>query len=205
MSAEYVSDGRERRASGGETACPTPPSLPLVSASVGALVVACVLCVALACHLLFAAPARGWLGFGFDPPPATAATALQTLRANAALATLALLDALSLSQLRAGSRAAPELGTTPLVIARAGFDLLIAAIAALNVCVVGLALGAYGPRMARALAPHAPVELAAFSLALAAYWMARRQELAPRRLLGAWGGAMFLLALAAALETWGAA
>lgn len=181
------------------------PSLPRVTAGVGALVVACVLSVALTCDLLFASGARGWLGFGFEPPPATSQTALETLRGNAAVAMLPLAAALGLSQLHVGPHAKPRLAAMLLGVTRAGFDLVIAATTVLNVCVVGLALGAYGARMARALLPHAPVELAGFSLALGAYWIARRQELALRRLLGAWGLAAALLGVAAALETWGAA
>ena len=49
---------------------------------------------------------------------------------------------------------------------------------AANVALVGAALGAYGTRMALAMLPHGPLELAAFATALALYLDARRGPLA---------------------------
>ena len=51
---------------------------------------------------------------------------------------------------------------------RLGEVLLGGAIAA-NLIIVGASFGAYGTRMLRAALPHGPVELAAYSLALALY------------------------------------
>ena len=50
--------------------------------------------------------------------------------------------------------------------------------------VVGAALGGYGTRMVRAMLPHGPVELAAYSLALALYLQGRRRALPAARLAG---------------------
>ena len=46
-------------------------------------------------------------------------------------------------------------------------ELILAGVILANVLVVGAGLGAYGERMVRADLPHGPVELAAYSLALA--------------------------------------
>ncbi len=82
----------------------------------------------------------------------------------------------------------------------AGEALLVAAVAA-NVIVVGVSLGAYGTRMVRAALPHGPLELAAYSLALALYLRARHQPLAPRHTLAIVALSISTLALAALLET----
>ena len=97
---------------------------------------------------------------------------------------------------RAGQRSA--LGT--LVVS--ALDALVALQSAFNVCVVGAALGAYGTRMAAAMLPHGPLELAAFALALALYLRARQGPLAPRRLAAVAPACIALLVVAAALETY---
>ena len=67
---------------------------------------------------------------------------------------------------------------------------------------VGAALGAYGTRMVLRALPHGPVELAAYSLALALYLQGRRRDLpAAVRGHGRRGVSVALLALAAVLET----
>ena len=59
----------------------------------------------------------------------------------------------------------------------AGGELILAGVIAANVLVVGAGLGAYGERMARAMLPHGPVELAAYALALALYLQGRSRAL----------------------------
>ena len=74
-------------------------------------------------------------------------------------------------------------------VQRLGEALLGAAVAA-NVIVVGASFGAYGTRMLRAALPHGPVELAAYSLALALYLQGRtRRAPGPTRARGRWRSA----------------
>jgi hypothetical protein len=73
---------------------------------------------------------------------------------------------------------------------------------AANVIVVGASFGAYGPRMARAALPHGPVELAAYSLALALYIQGRDQPLPARHVLAVGALSTSALAAAALLETY---
>ena len=67
--------------------------------------------------------------------------------------------------------------------------------------VVGASLGAYGTRMVRAALPHGPVELAAYSLALALYLQGRREPLPSRHGRDVGALSIAALALAAVLET----
>ena len=67
--------------------------------------------------------------------------------------------------------------------------------------VIGVSFGAYGTRMARAALPHGPVELAAYSLALALYIQGRRRVLPARHVLAVAALSTSLLAAAAVLET----
>ena len=61
--------------------------------------------------------------------------------------------------------------------------MLLGAAVAANVIVIGASFGAYGTRMLRAALPHGPVELAAYSLALALYLQGRRRPLPARHML----------------------
>ena len=71
-----------------------------------------------------------------------------------------------------------------------------------NVLVVGAAVGVYGERMVRAMLPHGPFEVAAYSLALALYLQGRSRPLPAARLAGTIAASVALLALAALLETY---
>ncbi len=82
-------------------------------------------------------------------------------------------------------------------------EALLAGTIAINVLIVGAGVGAYGDRMARALLPHGPVELGAFAAALALYLQGRRQRLPLRHILTVTVPCLGLLAVAAALETFG--
>ena len=72
---------------------------------------------------------------------------------------------------------------------------------AANVIVIGASFGAYGTRMVRAALPHGPVELAAYSLALALYIQGRRRQLPVRHILAVAALSTSALAAAALLET----
>ena len=86
-------------------------------------------------------------------------------------------------------------------VRRLGEVLLGAAVAA-NLIVVGASFGAYGTRMLRAALPHGPVELAAYSLALALYRQGRTRALPARHVLAVVALSVAMLALAAVLETY---
>ena len=80
-------------------------------------------------------------------------------------------------------------------------DLVLTIVLLLNAAAVGIAIGAYGSRALRALAPHAALELAGLSLAGGAYMHARKQPLTlvALAIVGCTSG--LLLVVAAALET----
>jgi hypothetical protein len=130
---------------------------------------------------------RSWFGFGFRHPRDVGYFAGIALE-NARVACLPIAAALAL----------PALGR-----ARFACDVAIALVAALNCTLVGLALAAYGGRLAASLAAHGPLELGAMSLALAVYVRARTT--CPRRPLGllrSVAGCAVLILSAAALEVW---
>ena len=109
-----------------------------------------------------------------------------------------MLGLLMVAQLAARS---PDPARAQLVLRSAGEVVIAGAIAA-NVLVIGAAIGGYGTRMLVAMLPHGPVELAAYSLALALYLRGRRRALPAARMAVVACASVALLALAAALETW---
>jgi hypothetical protein len=163
---------------------------------IGALAIAA--CIVLAGAVAIMAPgwARDWLGFRFPGLAARPAVAVGIFAHN--LRSLSGVFVL-LVFARLASRA-PDKRTARLTI-RLGELLLAGAITA-NVAVVGAALGAYRERMLLALMPHGPVELAAYSLALALYLQDRRRNLPAGYVATTGVLCVALLAIAAVLETW---
>ena len=131
--------------------------------------------------------ARELLGFRFDRPGRHPGDAIGVAATNLRLVAAALVAAWSL-------RICPRL--------RLPLDITLAAVLALNTVAAGVALGAYGPRLLGAVAPHGPVELAGFALAGGAYLAARAGQPGAGRLALAAGGAVVLVAAGAALETY---
>jgi hypothetical protein len=131
---------------------------------------------------------RRLLGFNFAGVEHTPAQAASIALHNARLAAGTLLFA--------GAR--PRL--TP--AARRALDALLTALLVLNAGAVGLALGAYGARLAAVAWIHLRLELAALSLAGGAYLQARKHALNPRVLATVAAICAALLALAATLETY---
>jgi hypothetical protein len=170
----------------------------LVARTAGVITVA-VLLVALVIRAGFASSTRRWLAFPFAGIPSTPAEAagifIHNLRALVAVFGLLLV---AQSGYWAGRNGQP--GVVHRTLRRLGEALLGAAIAA-NVIVVGASLGTYGARMVRAALPHGPVELAAYSLAVALYLQGRSGPLAIRHVLALAALSMSALALAALLET----
>ena len=157
--------------------------------------------IALVVHLWFAAPARRWLAFPFAGIPARPSTAAiifsHNLRALAAICGLLLI---AQSAHWNGSAAGTEPGPAHRTLRGLGEALLAAAVAA-NLLVVGASFGAYDTRMVRTALPHGPVELAAYSLALALYLQGRTRALPARHGLAVVVLSVATLALAAVLET----
>ena len=185
---------------------PAPVAGPSIAATVSlagrvavALTIACG-AIALVVHAWFGPAARGWLAFPFAGIPARPSTAAiifsHNLRALAAVFGLLLI-----AQSAYWNAAGAEPGPAHRTLRRLGEALLAAAIAA-NVIVIGASFGAYGTRMLRAALPHGPLELAAYSLALALYLQVRRRPFPARRLLVVMALSVSTLALGAVLETY---
>lgn len=174
-----------------------PPAIPrdgAAAARIAAALLGIAALTAAAVALLAAAPVREFLGFGFggiDPRLSEVVSIL----ANNLRILLALLIACGLAQL--ALRAAPSITMRTLVVF---CDVVVAGLAVAHALLVGAGVGAYGGRMVVALLPHGPLELAAYSLALALYLAARRERLAPRRYVATALAAALGLAIAAPLE-----
>lgn len=174
---------------------PTRRELLAAAARIAGLALAAIAAVAAAVTVLAAPAARAWLDYRFTGLPANVGEVLSILAHNARLlgAPIGLL-LIAQATLHSGRQA-----RFLCALRTAGESLLAGAIAA-NVLVLGAALGAYGPRMARALLPHGPVELAAFALALALYTTGRHARLTLRDAGAVAAVSVGLLAVAAALE-----
>jgi len=132
--------------------------------------------------------ARRALRFDFAGVQRTPGEALQIVIHNARFAAGTLLVAI----------AAPRLaGPARLVV-----DLMLTSLLAVNAGLVGVALGAYGGRVAAAIALHLPLEFTALSLAGGAYLQASKQPLGTRALACVAALCTLLLACAATLETY---
>src|SRR4051794_36792200 len=124
-------------------------------------------------RLACAEPTRRLLEFPFAGLAARPETALGILATNLRL----LVGTLAAAVIVQSPWCARRDGRRPSVglLIVAALDTLIVLEIALNTLVVGAALGAYGARMAGAMLPHGPPELAAYALALASYRRAREQ------------------------------
>jgi hypothetical protein len=169
----------------------------LAARTVGVITIAVVL-IAVVVRAGFAAGARRWLAFPFTGIPASpdeaASIFIHNLRALAAVWGMLLIARSGYPAARNG-----QPGVVHRTLRRLGEALLGAAVAA-NVIVVGASFGAYGTRMVRAALPHGPVELAAYSLALALYLQGRDRRLLIRHVLAVAALSVSALALAAVLE-----
>lgn len=157
------------------------------------------LAVAAIVRIGWAAEVRRLLGFGFTGVPARLDTAVSIFAGNARLLAAvfgAILVAQSPWLAGRDARRGPVMN-----VLTAAVDTVLAFAVAVNVALVGGALGAYGERMAVALLPHGPLELAAYTLALALYLQARRGPIAARHVLAVGAVCLGGLALAALLET----
>jgi hypothetical protein len=164
----------------------------------GALTLA-VLAIGLAVDIAAIAPARRLLAFQFRGVPAEPAVAATVFVQNLH-ALLAIAGALLVAQMPYLVDRAADAGRTQRML-RVVCEVALAGAVAANVMVIGVSFGAYGSRMARAALPHGPIELAAYSLALALYVQGRHRVLPARHIFIVIALSTCLLAAAAVLET----
>lgn len=182
----------------GRDSRPDPsPSTAHVAGIVATALTAAALLAAVVVRLALAGQARRWLGYRFPGVPAHLSTALWILGHNAQ-GLAGVLGLLMVAQLAARF---PGPARAQRVLRSAG-EVVLTGVIAGNVLVIGAAIGGYGARMLVAMLPHGPVELAAYSLALALYLSGRRRALPAARMAMVACASVALLALAAALETW---
>ncbi len=162
---------------------------------VAAALTAGTLAIALAVRLVAAADARDLLGFTFPGVPnrlgEAGAILLNNARVLIAILAACLARKVAGGIAGVGGRAAASVCDLVLLVG-CGFQVLL----------TGAAIGAYGSRILAAIAAHGPFELAAFSLALGLYLEARRDDLAPRRLLIVAALSLACLAVGALLEAY---
>ncbi len=169
----------------------------LIALGIASVLVGLTGVVAVATRLLAATPARRRLHYPFTGVPDRFNVAVSIFAHNGR-AMAGVFGLLLVVQLAVRTPAGP--GRAQRTVRAVG-ELLLAGLVAANVLVVGASLGAYGTRMAWAMLPHGPVELAAFATALALYLQGRSRPLPARQLLITGGVSVLLLAAAAALET----
>ena len=170
-------------------------SLTLCAAIVAAIAVA-----AVTVRLTLAAPARDLLGYPFADQHPSIAGAAAILATNARkLAAIYGLALVAQAPILAGEAGRPRVARAVL---RLACDAGAVGQLAPSGVLVAVALGAYGSRMAAAILPHGPLELAAFALALCVYRDARRRPVRAGRALGRAATGLALLAVAALLETY---
>jgi len=163
---------------------------PLLCAGVRIAAAACAVCAAVALCVVVSGErrsVRAELGFGFPSAPRELADAGVIAAHNGRYAAAVLTACLAVSW-------------TPAL--RPLLDTALAALLGFNAAVIGVALGAYGPRLAAAIALHGTLELAGFAIAGGAYLRARRDELARSELARAACLALGLVCAAALVEAW---
>jgi hypothetical protein len=167
------------------------------AALIASTLIAAVALIAAVTRVAFAGQARGWLGYRFPGVPARPDIAVLIFEHNL-IALLGVLGVLLIAQIAARAFDGP--GPIQRAVHVCAELSLTAGIAA-NTLVVGVAIGAYGTRMVAAVLPHGPVELAAYTLAIALYLHGRRRALPARRIVPTIATSLALLAVAAVLET----
>jgi hypothetical protein len=170
----------------------TPAAVADIAAGAAVCATAAVLLIAAAAAVValtgLGDDARRALRFGFGGVQPTPGEALRLAIHNAKFAAGTLLCAIG----------APRLPTR----GRLTVDFILTFVLAINAGLVGVALGAYGQRLAAAIALHLPLELAALSLAGGAYMSTSKQPLGARALACVAALCALLLGCAATLETY---
>lgn len=159
-----------------------------------------VLVVAVAAGIAFADDVSAWQDVPFPELPTTVGEAGSILLHNGRILLAAVGAALAVNSpwlSRAGEPLSRGWGWKA---TRALCDVVLVLGVARNLLTVGVGLAAYRERMALAILPHGPVELAAFSCGLALYLLARRGPVERRVWLTLVAGGGLLMGVAALLE-----
>lgn len=159
-----------------------------------------VLIVAIAAAIAFSDGVSAWQDVPFPELPKTLGEAGSILLHNGRILLAAVGAALAVNApwlSRAGEPLPRGWGWKS---TRALCDVVLVLGVARNLLTVGVGLAAYRERMALAILPHGPVELAAFSCGLALYLLARRGPVEWRFWLTLVAGGGLLLGVAALLE-----
>ena len=173
------------------------PGIVALAGLIATTLIAAVALIAVVTHVAFPGEARGWLGYRFPGVRARIGDAVLIFEHNL-VALLGVLGVLLIAQIAARAFDGPG----PILRAvHVCAELSLAAGIAANTLIVGVAIGAYGLRMVSATLPHGPIELAAYTLAIALYLHGRSRALPSGHLATVAGASVALLALAAALET----
>jgi hypothetical protein len=170
-----------------------------IAARIAGTLTLAVLAVAAAVHITAVAPASRLLGFHFAGIPARPSVAA-TVFVHNLHALLAIGGALLVAQMPYLVDRGADPGRTHRML-RVVCEVALTGAVAANVTVIGVSVGAYGTKMTRAALPHGPVELAAYSLALALYIEGRHRALPARNVFVVSALSTSLLAAAAVLET----
>jgi hypothetical protein len=152
-------------------------------------------------RLMFARAARGLLRVHFTTVAVTPAEAFSIFAHNALKLVGIAAVLFAVAGFRA-LRAADGIGSRAERVFIWGYDVIIAGSASFQVVLLGMALGGYGQRQLGELMPYAPVEFAAWALALGLYLRARKEPVSAREAARALTIALVLLAFAAVLELW---
>ena len=171
-----------------------------LAARIAGLLTVTVLAVGVAVHFVSAGGARRLIAFHFPGVPAEPAVASASFLHNIH-ALLAIGGALLVAQAPYLANRTAQPGRIHRTL-QGGCEAVLAGGVAANLIVIGASFGAYGLRMVRAALPHGPVELAAYSLALALYIQGRRRPLPVRHVLAVTAVSTSALAAAALLETY---
>ena len=158
------------------------------------------LAVAAIVRIAAAADVRRALAFPFAGIPAQLDAAAVIFANNARLLAAAFAAVLVAQSPWLAGRDASRGPVAAALLAAVDASLVLAI--AVNTILVGAAIGAYGTRMIAAVLPHGPLELLAYSSALALHLRAHHGPLASRQILTTAGGCLAVLALAALLETY---
>jgi hypothetical protein len=172
------------------------PHTATLAIRVAGVLLAAIAVVAVLVRVMAGAAVSEWLAYPFTGVPATTGEAAVIFAHN----TRALLGVIGLLLIAQVAAHQPNGATRAQKAVRIAGETVLAGIVAANVLVVGAALGAYGTRMARAMLPHGPVELAGFATAIALYLQGRDRALPTRQLLLTAAASVLLLAMAALLE-----
>jgi hypothetical protein len=172
------------------------PHSAALAIGVAGVLLAAIAVVAVLVGVTGGAAVREWLAYPFTGVPATTGEA-GVIFAHNVRALLGVIGLLLIAQVAAHQ---PGGATRAQKAVRIAGETVLAGIVAANVLVVGAALGAYGTRMAGAMLPHGPVELAGFATAIALYVQGRDRALPTRQLVLTAAASVLLLAAAALLE-----